>query len=72
MSVTRDEVAHHVRDAFIGGGASRFDLLTLARVNGAPLPLLGLLQDLPDRRFEHLSDVLDCLAEAPATRPALV
>ena len=68
MPLTRDAVARLVGSAFIGGAASRTDLVALARARRAPDNLLGVLRGLPDRRFEHLYEVWDLLSETH--RPA--
>ena len=73
MPLTRDAVARLVGSAFIGGAASRSDLVALARARRAPDDVLGVLRGLPDRRFEHLYEVWDLLsgADHPAsTAPA--
>jgi hypothetical protein len=62
VPLMRDEVARHVGSAFIGGAASRTDLVALARARRAPEDVIRVLRSLPDRRFEHLYEVLDLLS----------
>ena len=64
MAVTRDDIARSVGSAFIGGGAARFDLLCLARVNRAPAEVLHVLVALPPRRFTCMQDLWDCMRGA--------
>ena len=70
MPLTRDAVARLVGSAFIGGAASRSDLVALARARRAPEELLGVLRGLPDRRFEHFYEVSDLLSQVDSPASA--
>ena len=66
MPADRDDIARHVRTAFIGGAAARTDLIALAKAGHAPDDVVHALRDLPDRRFGHLYEIWDYLPALPA------
>ena len=65
MAVTRADIAQCVGNAFIGGGAGRFDLITLARASRAPADVMQVIAALPERRYTRLFEVWDYLPDVP-------
>ena len=59
MTVFRNEIAASIRDAFAQAFSSptREELVDTARKNRASEETLGVLRQLPNRRFARLDDV---------------
>lgn len=65
MTITRLDIAEHVRDAFGDAGANREDLIATAVDNHAPPAVLDALRNLPDRTFRRLPDLWPHLQGIP-------
>ncbi len=66
-TVTRDQIAHYVGDAFAVTWASRAQLLRTAYDNNAPHEVTTALVDLPERFFESLDEVCASLPRLAET-----
>ena len=68
MPVTRVEIADHVRAAFAHGPAPRQALVVAATRSGARPEVLGVLERLPDRRYQELRHLWGDLPDVPVER----
>ncbi|HUF99668.1 MAG TPA: DUF2795 domain-containing protein [Ilumatobacter sp.] len=67
-SVTRVEVIDLLERAFSSAPLSRDQLIGAAKSNGADLPMLDLLAQLPERAYRRPADMWDELPGVPIER----
>ena len=65
-TVTRDQIAYYVGNAFTITSVSRAQLLRTAYNNNAPHEVITELLALPEQFYKGLDDVYDWLSHLPA------
>ncbi|HWG62556.1 MAG TPA: DUF2795 domain-containing protein [Streptosporangiaceae bacterium] len=63
--VSRTEIHSNINEAFIAGSATRADMLEAARASSARPEVVGLLQQLPERRFNSIRQIWAELPDLP-------